>query len=155
LAKIPKGKKWSPEESLHLAEAWIDTSEDVGSPEVKGTNQDSEEFWGSVFEAFKKKGPEVQSGVYGDRALTAIMNHWKDQVSRDVKKFNKALLKVHSSNLSGVTHEEKVNIAVAINLGKTDVASYRHQDFEAKDWKFYCALCYKLVGLSIVSNSKL
>ena len=47
-----KGKKWSAEELKHLAEAWIAISEDSGEAMVKGTNQDSDEFWRRIYNVF-------------------------------------------------------------------------------------------------------
>ena len=88
---------------------------------------------------FASKGPSNAVGVYGDRPQTAIMNHWKDNISRDVKKFNKAILMVLRSKPSGVTEEEKIHIAVAINLKKADTASSRHKDYQPYDWIYYKA----------------
>ena len=134
-----KGKVWSSDECLHLAEAWLHTSEDEGEPEVKGTNQDSTEFWSKVVNKFAGKGPPNPDGIYKDRQQNAIMNHWKDKIARDIKKFNKALLLVFASKPTGVTEQEKVNIAVALHLKKADSASSRHKDFQPHDWKFYKA----------------
>ena len=47
-----KGEVWFSEESHHLAEAWLDVLEDVGSPEVKGTNQTKDKFWNKVVVPF-------------------------------------------------------------------------------------------------------
>jgi tRNA-splicing ligase RtcB len=141
---MPKGKKWTTEECFDLAMAWIETSEDDGQPEVKGTNQDSDEFWAKVMERFKVKGPTPQNGIYGECAMTAIQTQFKDNIARDLKKFNKSLLKVMSSNPSGVSQQEKINIAVAMHLGKTDAVSQRHKNFEPMNWKLYqCWLTLK------------
>ena len=134
-----KGKKWSAEECLHLSEAWLSVSEGEGETKLKGTSQTQDAFWKSVVELFSSKGPSNPDGVYGDRPQTAIMNHWKDNISRDVKKFNKAILMVFRSKPSGVTEEEKINIAVAIHLKKADSASSRHKDFQPFDWIYYRA----------------
>ena len=134
-----QGKHWSAEECLHLAEAWVNASEDEGEKEVKGTYQDSDSFWAKVLENFTAKSPPHPQGIYHDRALTAIKNKWKDKISRDVKKFNKSLLKVYKSNPTGCTEQNKVNMAVAIHLGQTLVMSYVHKEFEAFVWKYYTA----------------
>ena len=140
-----KGKRWSGEESLHLAEAWVKTSEDTGEPEVKGTNQDNEEFWAKVIANFAEACPVTSpDGVYNDRTKTAIINHWKEKVSRDVKRFNKSLVKGFASRPTGVTEQEKIHIAVALHLKKADTASSRHKDFAPNDWIFYrCWLALK------------
>jgi hypothetical protein len=129
-------------ESAALAEAWIAVSEDEGNPILKGTNQDStSEFWESVVIKLQHLAPKHNfvKGTYHERAATAIQTHWTDKVSRDVKKFNKALLKVLSCKPTGCDEQQKVNMAVAIHLGKADVMNYHHKDFIAEDWKFYAA----------------
>ena len=132
-----RGKVWSADESAHLAEAWVNASEDAGEPEVKGTNQDSDAFWAKVKAKFAERAPPNPDGVYHDRTTSAITNHWKEKISRDVKRFNKALLQVFASKPSGVTEQEKINIAVAIHVKKADNASSRHRDFQPMDWVFY------------------
>ncbi|KAG7339652.1 hypothetical protein IV203_025303 [Nitzschia inconspicua] len=60
-----QGKRWSSEESAHLAEAWIHASEGVGEFKVKGTSQDGNEFWAKVLEEFGRKAPaNAASGTY-------------------------------------------------------------------------------------------
>ena len=76
---------------------------------------------------------------YHNRKHTALFNHWSENVARECKKFNKALLKVISSKPTGVNESDMVNMAAAVHLGKTDVAAYRHKDFPAATWKFYRA----------------
>jgi hypothetical protein len=68
-----------------------------------------------------------------------VKNFWSDSIARDCKKFNKSLVKVYASRPTGVTLEEKVNIAVALHLKKADTASSRHKGFPVNDWKFYQA----------------
>lgn len=132
-----KGKKWTPEESADLAASYIHASEDAGSGDVKGTNQDADTFWTKVLLHFSQLSPPHPRGIYHDRAKTAIINHWKEYISRDVKKFNNALLRVMSSRPTGVNQQEIVNMAVAIHRGKIDCASYRHRDHNPNDWHNY------------------
>ncbi len=73
--------------------------------------------------------------MWADRKDSAIQSHWTDKISRDVKKFNSHLLRVFNSKPTGVTDQQKVNMAVAIHEGKIDCMSHRHKDFEARDWK--------------------
>ncbi|KAG7364433.1 hypothetical protein IV203_037635 [Nitzschia inconspicua] len=40
---------------------------------------------------------------------------------------------------TGYSKQEKINMAVAIHLGKSDSMSYRHKGFEPNDWLFYQA----------------
>ena len=139
--KMGKGKRWLAPENRDLAIAWIHVSEDAGNPTLKGTNQDSREFWASVIERLKEMAPtqEDTEGMYGDRNISAIQNHWSENIARQAKKFNKALARVYAANPTGVTEEQKVNMAVAIHLGKIDAMSYRFKDFEANTWKFFLA----------------
>jgi hypothetical protein len=132
-----RGKVWSAAECKHLAEAWLDVSEDKNEVDVKGVSQDGDQFWDRVFNKYVLKGR--QDGCYGERAVSAVRNFWSDNISRDCKKFNKSLIKVYASRPTGVTLEEKINIAVALHLKKADTASSRHRSFNANDWKFYQA----------------
>ena len=137
-----RAKTWSSEEHAALAHAWINVSEDKNSLEVKGTNQDSDTFWRAVLVHFGTLSPEdatEHEGRWHYRGKKSVERHWKDNVARECKKFNKALLKVQSSNPTGVGEDEKINMAAAIHLGKTDVMSYRFKDFEVGDWKFHAA----------------
>lgn len=141
-----KGKIWKAEENQHLAEAWISTSEEVGETKLKGTDQTESEFWSKVMVKFKSKCPvDKPDGIYHERGPPrTLQNHWRDHISRDVKKFNKSLSKVFRSNPTGCSEQNKINMAVAIHLGKIDAMSYRYKDFEAMDWKYYrCWLVLK------------
>ena len=139
------GKRWSVEERVHLTEAWVDASEDAGEVEVKGTYQDSDVFWQRVYDKFiAKASPRAAKGSYKDRQVSAITNQWKDKIAREVKKFNKSLVKVYSSKPTGCTEQNQVNMAVAIHIGKTSTMSYIHKEFEANDWDLYqCWLVLK------------
>jgi hypothetical protein len=132
-----RGKVWSSAECQHLAEAWIDVSEDKNEVDIKGVNQDGDQFWQRVFSKYAFKGR--QEGCYSERGVSAVKNFFSDNISRDCKKFNKSLIKVYASRPTGVTNEEKINIAVAMHLKKADTASSRHRDFPVNDWKFYKA----------------
>lgn len=90
-----KAPKWQKEESAALAESWLAASEDDGSPDVKGTNQEADVFWKSVMARFEAKAPTQPKGTYHERGVKPVTNHWKDFVAGDVKKFNKCLLKDH------------------------------------------------------------
>ena len=134
-----RGSRWEADESLAVAQAWMSVSEDEGSPEVRGTNQDQGVFWSNAVAKFKSLAPAGQSlaGKYHNREDTAIQNHWRDTISRGVKKFNKNLRLVLSSQPTGCTEQQKINMAVAIHLGKVDAVNYRHRDFDARDWKLH------------------
>jgi hypothetical protein len=142
LKVMPTGKKWTSDECEALAKAWINVSEDTGEGEVKGTDQTSETFWGRVVDYLKTLAPKDAkecAGRFHRREGNALKTNWNDKIARDVKKFNRALLKVLASNLTGVNEQNKINIAVSIMVGKTDAASYRHKDFDPYEWIYYKA----------------
>jgi hypothetical protein len=109
---------------------------------VKGTDQTGDAFWKRVVVALKAiapKDPKDCVGKFHNREGNALKTKWNDNISRDVKKFNKALIKVLSSNLTGVNEQNKINIAVSIMMGKCDGAHYRHKDFDPYEWMYYKA----------------
>ena len=122
-----KAPAWTSHENEALATAWINTSEDKDSTKVKGTNQTKQTFFASVIEKLEtialESGEDVKER-YHNRKHTALFNHWSENVARECKKFNKALLKVISSKPTGVNESDMVNMAAAVHLGKTDVAAY-------------------------------
>jgi hypothetical protein len=136
---MPQGKRWSVEECEALARAWINISEDVGSEDLKGTDQTADVFWKRVIAAMQRLAPPDCVGRYHNRAQNAIMTQWTDKIAREVRKFNKSLLKVHAAHLTGVNDEQKINIAVSITMGKIDAPSYRFKDYESSAWMYYRA----------------
>ena len=136
---MPKGKKWTEEEFATLAQAWIQTSEEVDQKVLKGTGQTLTAYWEKVLKRFKMLAPADPEGRYHLRGLLPVMNQWKDLLSRNVKKFNKCLVRVLKAKPTGVTEDQKVNMAIAIHLGKIDTMSYRYKDFKPNDWKYHQA----------------
>ena len=104
-----RGKGWTNEESVHLAEAWIEASEDHGQRDIKGTDQDTDDFWKKIRSIFVSKSPaEPPQGTYSQRGVKAMQNQWSANISRDVKKFNKSLLLVNRSEPSGCNEQNKI-----------------------------------------------
>ena len=137
-----RAKAWCSEEHAGVAQAWINVSEDKNSLDIKGTNQDSDTFWKAVIANLATLAPSCATETearWHFRGRKSIERHWKDNIARECKKFNKSVLKVHSSNPTGVGDDEKMNMAAAIHLGKTDVMTYRFKDFPIADWKFHGA----------------
>ncbi len=127
-----KAPKWKAQEHAALAQSWIDASEDHGDPvlRVKGTDQRQEAFWKTVVGNFQVAAPVVANGSYHERGVNPIKIQWRDVVARECKAFNRSLLKVFSSNPTGCTEQEEINMAVAIHCKKIDCMSYRHKNFE-------------------------
>ena len=133
-----RGKEWSKNESLHLAQAWVQMSEGEGADRVIGTNQSTEQFWQGVMELFIAKAPQpTPQGTYGYREWTALRSHWSEGLSRDVKKFRKSLNRVYARNLSGCSEQDKINIAVVLHRGVSDAPDYRLATYDPTLWKFY------------------
>ena len=142
---MPKGVKWTAEEHKHLAESWIEVSEDTNSIRVRGTNRDTTDFWEEILEKFRAKAPDdALSGSYGDRGAKALRSRWQDFVSKEVNSFNKALRKIYSSNPTGVTQNEMINMAVAIQVGDVNCLQCRERDRDPKTWEHHnCWLVLK------------
>ena len=110
-----KGKAWGSPELFHLALSYINVSEDQGNNRVNGTNQAMDAFFKRVIESFKEKAPaDTPEGTYGERTPEAILRQWREGIKAGVRKFNKAINVVLNGKPSGVTEDQKINVAVAI-----------------------------------------
>ena len=118
------------EEHAMVAQAWINASEDLGSEKVHGTNQDVNQFFAKVMANLRTLAPSNEniSGRYHNRDMSAVQNQWNTKIAREVRKFNKTLLRILCSKPTGCTEQNKINMAAAVHLGKTDARSYRHKD---------------------------
>ena len=78
---------WLVEEHVALAQAWINASEDNGSEDVKGTNQDADAFFDKVLENLKTLAPvDTDSiGRHNNREKKALQNHWKDKIGQEIQ----------------------------------------------------------------------
>ena len=105
----------------------------IGS--IRGADQRIEDFNQSISDTMKQLSPSpCEEGTYyhrGDR----IFPYLRDNVFPDVQKFNKARRIIEASCPSGVTDDQKVNMAVAIHLQKTKVMEYinRLDNYDAPD----------------------
>jgi hypothetical protein len=138
---MPQGKKWLSQECKTLAIAFIQTSEEHEVKALKGAGQTGEQFWKKVMVRLEALAPPGNDAIgrYHNRGLLPVWNQWKDNVNRNVKGFTKCLLTIYNSNLTGVTEEEKINMAITIHVGKVDTMNYRMVDYEPNDWKLYQA----------------
>jgi hypothetical protein len=98
-----KGKRWIKAESIALAEAFIASREDGSA--IEGTNQTADFLWETkVIPQFCMRAPGVcNPNHFHNRGLPAIKAHWKDRISKDVQKFNCALLIIYNSHPTGCT----------------------------------------------------
>lgn len=136
---MAKGRKWVPHEHMALAKAYIDVSEEMGAPVLKGTGQTVDAFWKAVKENLEKASFLVDDieGRYASRDVKALRQQFSVVVARNVKKFNVALRLVYRSRPTGVTDQQKINMAIAIHTKKTNCMHYRFKDCSAEDWNLY------------------
>jgi hypothetical protein len=142
LSTMGRSLAWNQEETLLLAQAYIAASEDGSVKE--GSGQKSHVIWGKVMEEFEKRAPSEASkviGRYHNRGMKAVRSRFLDTVQPDVLHFNRALLVVLRSKPTGCTDQQKVNMAVAIHLGKVERREYAYKDLDPYDWQNYGAWC--------------
>jgi hypothetical protein len=136
----PKGsrnKKWNAAELRHLALAWMNATNTI-----KGTDQRMETFVAKIVENFQKLAPvKTPAGTYHLRGSNSIYGYLRDHVFKDCQRFNGSLRLVELAGLSGVTEQEKINIAVAIFLGRTKepCKSYEYRNYDPTTWTYYLA----------------
>ena len=65
--------------------------------------------------------------------------YWRDKIQPELNKFNIALQMVNASNPTGMDQQQKVNMAIAIHLGKMDCMNYKYKDFNCHEWLYYLA----------------
>ena len=135
-----RGGKWKSAEKEVLAKAWMAASSVRSCTE--GSEQSQEMFWNKVLEEIKKREPTDISLVgekYSNRGLTAIKSHWGDKIRGDVMKFNSALQLVYRSNPTGCTWQQMINMAVAIEIGRTKRMEYQYKDMDPYEWNNYAS----------------
>jgi hypothetical protein len=138
------GKTWSAEECEAAAKAYVRCTHDS----VNGSGQKGEEFAAKIHEAFSALSPPgvKDTGTYTDRDPDGtgckVWHYVRDTIMKSFQKFNASLNAVMNMNLSGVSHQQKINIAVAYFLKqvKQDNTPYDFKDFDAeKKWRLYKA----------------
>ena len=109
------GKQWTPTEVGVACRAYCSATQDS----IKGADQKAEDFNQKLVDIFDKLSPaNCDDGTYfhcGEHVFLYLC----DNVFPDVQKFNKARQIVEASSPSGVTDDQKINMAVAIHLEKT------------------------------------
>jgi hypothetical protein len=63
--------------------------------------------------------------------------YFRDTVAKDVQKFNEALRTVYVSEPTGVSEQEKINMAVAIHKKLTNAMNYTLKDYDPNKWRNY------------------
>jgi len=133
-----RGKDWRHDECKVLAQAWIKTSKDP----IKGTSQRTSEFWHTCYQHFLSLCPlQHEAGRFRDRSANSVKNYWFDYVQPEANKIQASLSKVLAKKPTGNLSElQKINIAVALHLGKIEKFDYCYKDFDARcHWKCFSA----------------
>ena len=129
------GKRWTTAEVAVACKAFASATNDS----IKGADQRAEDFNQKLVEILQQLSPaSCEEGTYyfrGDR----VFPYLRDNVFPDVQKFNKARRIVEASSPSGVTDDQKINMAVAIHLRRTKKMEYQFKDFNSTEWRFYSA----------------
>jgi len=115
--------------------------------EIRGAEQRGEDFAAKIHKAFESYSPPGVrgSGTWHDRdpngTTGKIWHYIWDTILKDVQKFYSCLNAVLNMDLSGVTCEQKVNIAVAVCLKKVKEGKshYHYKDFDANKWQLFKA----------------
>jgi len=136
-----KAETWSSDEREGAAKAFIDSALD----EARGAEQRGEEFAAAAHENFKFHSPPgvAGAGAWHDRdpdgSASKIWNCIRDPVLKDVQRFHRTSNAVLNVGPSGLTHEEKVNIAVATFLKRVKEGTARCQckSLDANKWRLF------------------
>jgi hypothetical protein len=78
------------------------------------------------------------SHFHGSRSVA--WTYLRDHIMKDCQKFNVCLNRVSAMNLSGLTIQQKTNIAVSMHLKKVSSATkdvYAHKDDNPSNWRLY------------------
>lgn len=134
-----QAKNWSAEEAEAASKAHVAATHDS----VNGSGQKSEDFAARVHECFEEVSPpgEKDAGTHSDHDPGGKnMKVWhcvRDTILKDAQKFNGRVNLVVNMGLSGVTHQQKIDVAAALCLRKTaDGESHcACKNFEANRWR--------------------
>ena len=124
---MPKGKKYTEPEIVLVAKAHCWATNDG----IKGVEQKGDSFMQRVVEYLKRHAPDnVIEGTYHTRDVASIQRH-VSKMKADVAKFMAKLCQVLLVDWSGLSYDQKVNIAVALYLGKAKAPHYDYKNFDA------------------------
>jgi len=138
-----KAKTWSSLECEGAAKAYVDATLD----EIRGAEQRGDEFAARVHRCFDFYSPPGVrgTGTWTDRDpdgdTQKVWNYIRDTLLKDVQRFYRTLNMVLNMGLSGLTHQEKVNVAVALFLKRVKDGNTHHQYkiFDPNKWRLYKA----------------
>jgi hypothetical protein len=134
---MARGLNWTSSEVSAAAKAYVSATNNP----LKGADQKLNDFVADILKKLEQLAPyglKTSDGTFHNRGFSAWA-HLRDSVFRDVQKFNEALRIVYLSVPSGVTEEQKINMAVAIHMNKTKHMNYDYKDYDSKKWRNYFA----------------
>ena len=123
---MPRQRVWSGQEKEKLAIAYIaaTNNSDVGA------DQRAPLFMAKVVVNFVRLTPiAAEPGRYRDRSASSVWAQLRDKFFPDIQRFNSSLRLVYISHPTGVTEQEKINMAIAIHLGRTKRMDYQFRNF--------------------------
>lgn len=83
---------------------------------IRGSDQTQGDILADILRKLEFLAPaDLEAGTYHLRG-DSVWKHLRDTVFKDVQKFNEALRLVYLSLPTGVSEEDKINMAVAIHL---------------------------------------
>jgi hypothetical protein len=146
-------KSWSESEVRLACRAYANATNTH-----KGCDQKQEDFIQAVVKNMERISPaNAKPGTHHHRGA-CIYKYVRDNVFKASQKFNRSLLLVEDCQLSGVSDQEKTNIAVAHFIIGSAVMSapYKYKDYEVTNWKFYSGwLEIRNLPKFILNNTKL
>ena len=155
------GRHWADAEVAAACKAYAKATLNP----LVGTDQDLDQFAQEIALQMEEVAPpDVQPGMYHHRG-TRIYPYLRDCVFPQLQKFNKALRHIYACNPTGVTEQQKINMAVALFKKVVKGMDYEYKDYDAaKHWKMYggwLAVCHLakfqinsgLSGTSVSSDS--
>ena len=99
---------------------------------IQGADQDIEAFCDDIVKKLEQLVPRpesIQDNTYHKRGHRVYF-YLRDNVFKEINKFNKALRIVDSSHPTGVNLSQKLSMAVAIHLGFTKKMDYYFKDLK-------------------------
>ena len=134
-----RGKKYDSLETEKLCLAYVKASND---PTRIGADKQDDGFWALVQQKLIDVSPtNCLPGTYKHRSVEAFKTYLREQIFPSVNKFLIILRRVHTAHqTAGLTELEKINIAVAIHLGKIEEPDRNYRIYESvANWKPFTA----------------
>jgi hypothetical protein len=139
---MPAAKRWKAEECEAAAKAYVVATHD----EVSGAQQKSLDFGKKVHSAFKTLSPPgcLGTGTFWDRdpdgSKSIVWYYLRDTLLKECQKFNGTYNKTLAMNLTGVSQQQIINIAVAMHqklFTSEGKSVYAYKDSDPNCWRLY------------------